>query len=254
MKAIIVIIICIAISSYAFAEIKNGYKQDVYKAKQTLKNLKIVMDDVIDNEDLFTPVKTRYILVKVELNFLLKFFSITNELINNLQIIHPDLFDEINYVQDHHGNETDVYIRVQPDEHMNKFHWGTTNLRQAEGDPHTYQSYYGPGSVAVNIRLCLKKMSLKLLVHELGHVKYQVPNLASYLNYFKENYKFSTSKTASGHKYGDPSNQSVIAELQRFNNLYRERKHLLKSRKIQKNGSKTEIFLTETKLALIDHY
>jgi len=72
MKAIIVLIICIAISFYSFAEIKNGYKQEIYKAEQTLKNLKIVMDDVIDNEDLYTPVKTRYILVKGELNFLLK--------------------------------------------------------------------------------------------------------------------------------------------------------------------------------------
>ena len=120
MKAIIVLIICITISSYSFAEIKNGYKQDINKAEQTLKNLKIVLDDVIENEDLYTPVKTRYILVKGELNFLLKFFSITEELIHNLQIIHPELFDEINYIQDYHGNETDVYIRVQPEEHMNK--------------------------------------------------------------------------------------------------------------------------------------
>jgi len=28
----------------------------------------------------------------------------------------------------------------------------------------------------------------------------------------------------------------------------------VKSRKIQKNGSKTEIFLTEARLELIDHY
>ncbi len=97
-------------------------------------------------------------------------------------------------------------------------------------------------------------MSLKLLVHELGHVKYQVPNLASYMNYFKENYKFLTSKTASGHKYDDPSHQSVIAELHRFDNLYRERKHLVKSRNIKINSSKTEISLAETKLARIDHY
>ena len=84
MKAIIVLIICIAISSYSFAEIKNGYKKDISKAERTLKNLKIVMEDVSDNTDSFINLKARYVLVKGELNFLQKFFSLTNEMIFSL--------------------------------------------------------------------------------------------------------------------------------------------------------------------------
>ena len=248
MKAIIVLIIYFTISFYSFAEIKNGYKKDLSKAEQTLQNLKIIMDDIGDNEDLFTTVKTRYIMVKGEFKLLKKFFSITDEMIYNLQITHPVLFDEIDGIQDQLGNETDVYIRVQPEEHMKKLYWGTTNLQHVEGDPHTYKSRYGPGTVSIHIRHCERNRRMRLLIHELGHVKYQVPNLAVYTRYFEEKYKYSRSNDALGHSRDDPSNQSVIAELKRFDILYRERKHLLK------NSSKTSVLLAETRPGMNDSY
>jgi hypothetical protein len=53
-------------------------------------------------------------------------------------------------------------------------------------------------------------------VHELAHVKYQVPNLASYVNYFQEHYQGVQKNGVFGHLNDDPSNQSVISELNAF--------------------------------------
>jgi len=44
-----------------------------------------------------------------------------------------------------------------------------------------------------------------VLAHELGHVKYQVPNLASYFEFHKNHYTNMPARTSMGHDIDDPS-------------------------------------------------
>lgn len=219
----------------SFAEIKNGFEKDLKKAQQAKTNLKILIDKAKNNDAALARLSTSYTLVKIREGELMKNFLITEDLIHTLLVIHPGFYNEINGIKDYHGNNTDVYIRVLPEDQMKAIHLGTTNLNHTEDDVNTYQSNYGPGSVSVIVRQCGRYQLLRLLVHELGHVKYQVPNLASYMNYFKVKYQYTKQNDAFGHKSDDPSNKSVNDELERFMMVYSERKHLLKKSKTQKD-------------------
>lgn len=235
MKTVSVIIFYCMISICSFAEIKNGFEKDLKKAHQAIANLKILMDEAKDDDTTLARLNTSYNSIKIRLDDLMKNFMATEDLIHALLVIHPSLYNEINRIKDYSGNNTDVYIRVLPEDQMKVSHFGTTNLTHAEDDVHTYQSIYGPGSVSVIVRQAAKYQLLRLLVHELGHVKYQVPNLASYMNYFNAKYEYTKQDDAFGHKPDDPSNKSVNDELGRFMMVYGERKHLLKKIKRQKD-------------------
>jgi len=246
MKTIALTIMCSMLSMYTLGNIKNGFEKDVIKAEKAKSALKSLIDASTESDASLGMLCLQYTLVKIKSTDLRKLFQHTEALINDLRTVHPDLFNEINSIKDYHGNRTDVYVRVLPEDQMNVLHWGTTNLEQTNGDVHTYQSRYGSQAVSVVIRLCGRMKSLHLLVHELGHVKYQVPNLASYVEYFREAYKYTRENQAFGHKDEDPSNLSSIYELERFNMVFRARKHLLISSKKQKQRlSKGEYFVKD---------
>lgn len=54
-------------------------------------------------------------------------------------------------------------------------------------------------------------------------MKYQVPNLSSYLQYIKNAYKFVEPNEGFEHKNDDPSNISVRYELKRFSSLMKHK-------------------------------
>ena len=55
-----------------------------------------------------------------------------------------------------------------------------------ENDKDAYVSEYGPFSVSIKVWIVTR--ALLVLSHEFGHVKYQVPNLASYLEFHRTHY------------------------------------------------------------------
>jgi len=75
-----------------------------------------------------------------------------------------------------------------------------------ENDKDAYLSEYGAFTVSVKIWIVPK--ALLVLSHELGHVKYQIPNLASYMNYHKKCYKEVSNYI--GHNADDPSGNTAI--------------------------------------------
>src|SRR5688500_6029936 len=78
-----------------------------------------------------------------------------------------------------------------------------------ENDPHGYQSVYGPFTLSVKITIT--KHSLLILAHEFGHISYQVPNLATYVDFFSRQYTDQHMKSDYlGHKPNDPSGQKAL--------------------------------------------
>jgi len=220
MKMFALIILGLIVSYCSFADIINGYEKDLKKAEQSLLNLTNLLDKVSNSnsDEQYYRIKSHYQRAKQSLKVVRTFHSMTADLINTLWTRHPSFCDQINNIRNHNGLVTDIYISVIPKDRMKRNQFGTTNLDQTKDDPHTYQSSFGPNTVSVQIRECSDEQMIQLLIHELGHVKYQVPNLSAYMDYFHTTYQHFRATDSFGHKKDDPSNLSVQKEM----GLYQE--------------------------------
>jgi hypothetical protein len=196
------------------------------KAEQSLLNLSNLLDNVsnANSDEQYYRIKSHYQRAKQSLKYVHTFHSMTAELINTLWTMHPSFCDQINNIRNHNGLVTDIYISVIPKDRMKRNQFGTTNLDQTKDDPHTYQSSFGPNTVSVQIRACSDEQMIQLLIHELGHVKYQVPNLSAYMDYFHTTYQHFRSTDSYGHKKDDPSNLSVQKEMRSYQESMKRRR------------------------------
>ncbi len=226
MKIFALIILNIIVSYCSFAEIINGYEHNLKKAEQSLLNLSNLLDNVsnANSDEQYYRIKSHYQKAKQILKYVHTYHSKTADLINTLWTMHPSFGDQINGIRNHHGLVTDIYISVNPKERMNRNQFGTTNIDQAKDDPHTYQSSFGPNTVSVQIRDCSDWQMIQLLIHELAHVKYQVPNLSTYMDYFHNAYQHFRSTDSFGHKKDDPSNLSVQKEMKLYQESMKRRR------------------------------
>ena len=100
--------------------------------------------------------------------------------------ISPAIFWEIENIKDKKGRPTDVYVKLVTDERARVNLKAATFVSQAAEDVDASYTEYGPFSVSVEI--CIWDNSLFLLSHELGHIKYIVPNLAAYKEFYNKSY------------------------------------------------------------------
>jgi len=112
-----------------------------------------------------------------------------------------------------------VFVKFVPEKEMRYGAAATTNLAYHENDKTVYKSSYGPYTVSVKVASVMK--SLSLLAHEFGHVKYQVPNLSSYVEYHSANYQNNTfDSNYIGHNSNDLSGQNALEFENIFHNQY----------------------------------
>ena len=98
---------------------------------------------------------------------------------------------------------------------------------QGKNDKDAYRSEYGEFTVSIKVWIVNK--ALFVLAHELGHVKYQVPYFATYMNYYKNNYVNKIYPVTNlGHNQDDLSGKSAIQYAKRFRKEYN---YFLKMRK-----------------------
>ncbi len=121
----------------------------------------------------------------------ISFYDLTENLLNQFKIIAPKLYAEIDTISDRKGRPVHVYVKFVPVDATKVKAWGITYLNQVENDKDAYLSEYGAFTVSIKIWIVPK--ALLVLSHELGHVKYQIPNLASYMNFHKKCYKDEVS-------------------------------------------------------------
>ena len=238
-------ILCIAIN--VFGEIKNRYKTELVSMQESLKNLTRIISEKKD----LLPAARRKIESKIDLLVSnISYFELTETLLSQLKIIAPNLYNEIDTIKDSKGRFVDVFVKFIPTDATDVKAWGTTYMNQVENDQDRYLSEYG--EFTVSVKVWIVKNALLVLAHELGHVKYQVPHLAHYFEYYKKNY-FGIMNDANdiGHNTNDPSGKSA--------NLYeklfrREYTFFLKANekienpialveKIKKNLSSNKMFL-----------
>ena len=204
---IITLLVCLGVNQEIYAEIKNGYDNEVKKAQKYISDFNVITAfNAVPFEKLKKYMQGTHATVeKMHENH-----AKTRELIEKFRMIDPGLYHEINTIQDREGNETDVYIKVVDD--LRPDLQGATNVNHSVDNPNVYSSEYGDYTVSVRVSYKNLIWALRILVHELGHVRYQVPHLAEYTAFYKRFY----NTNIIGHRYNDPSHQSVQETLKTF--------------------------------------
>lgn len=201
-----------ALITASSAMIRNGYADKINSARHSLQGLTALL-----NSDSITSQQRRGLVKQIQsIERFILYYELTECLLLRYRTIAPDLYNEIDSIRDKRGRTTDVYVRfIAPDE-AGVQAWGTTNLDHVDGDEDAYMSKFGPNTVSVKIWTVTK--ALQVLSHEFGHIKYQVPNLAEYLRFYKACYHADViDQNGLGHKGSDPSGKSA----ERFDNDFR---------------------------------
>src|SRR5688572_4407035 len=162
-------------SGQLFGKIRNGYETELLSAKESLR---ILTSLLLEDREASRANKQR---IKSEIENLINHISgyeLTQELLYQFRNVSPDMCNEIDNIKDKRGRSTDVYVRFITKGQSKIPLRAASFFAQASVDEDANLSRYGEYSVAVEV--CMAEKSLLLLSHELGHIKYIVPNLASF--------------------------------------------------------------------------
>lgn len=223
-KYIMFLSLCLVVNDNIFGKIINGYEVEIKKVQQELLNLQGILEKDISqtkgSKRLSFLRKKQWIKARIawlkEYNV---YYELTERLLKRFQSIAPDLYLEIDTIKDRKGRSTDVYVKLLPEQEMPVNVTATTNIARTKTDVDGYYSVYGDHTVSVKVTI--GSQSLRLLAHEFGHIRYQVPHLAQYMEYYKKQYNHSKFKaTIMGHKTKDPSGNQAYLNAKRFNKLY----------------------------------
>jgi hypothetical protein len=197
------------------AKIINGYERNVENARTSMNHLLNLPAD--------KNVSKRLEAVK---DFML-YYQLTQSLLAQFKMISPSLYHQLDTIIDAQRRPVDVYVKFVPKTDVPPGTVAVTNINRLENDQHAYFSEYGPNSVSVKITIV--KNSLLILAHEFGHVAYQTPNLASYVDFFSIQYRdYHMKANYLGHKPNDPSGQKALMFERQFRkelSTYLESRH-----------------------------
>lgn len=202
---ILIIVFFFFVTGEGFARIKNGYSRQIQGTRAALRNLKLQLATRSD----ISPVERRSLEANIRgLISYISCYELTEELIARMKRISPTIFWDIENIKDKKGRPTDVYVKLVPDERARINLKAASFLNQAD-DRDASCSEYGPFSVLVEV--CISNNSLFLLSHEFGHIKYIIPNLAAYKEFYNKLYGRAKSVNLPyiGHGHRDESGRTA---------------------------------------------
>lgn len=212
MKTCILIILSFILSfCIVFGKIKNGYEPQLQDGYVSLRSLQLEL--LADGLTVAQKRKIKSSIANIH-NYIL-YHRLTEELIHQLKTVCPEVYREIEAICDKQNRPTDVYIKFIPREESATEFSGATFFHQAPQDKDRHLSEYGEGTVS--IKIWITQEALKILCHELGHVKYVIPNLARYVEFYNAHYRSPGIKGDEiGHRPSDLSGKSAYEFEQRF--------------------------------------
>ena len=214
-KYCLYILLFVLTSHAVFGEIKNGYEKNIFSSKESLKILraKLLEDGNLTPDQRRRLQSTIAILVDH-----VSYYELTQSLLTQFKTIAPQLYAEIDTITDRLGRSVNVYIKFVPINGTDVKAAGITYMDRSVSDQDTYKSEFGEFTVSVKVWIVPR--ALLVLAHELGHVKYQVPHLASYFVYHKNRYHDTSTLNSIGHDMDDPSGKSAVAFGKSFLKIY----------------------------------
>jgi hypothetical protein len=213
MKAsFLLIVIHILSISHLFAKIRNGYEPQLQNTRDSLQKLNALLREGSD-----LPF-TQRLSIKFRVQNLideLSYYDLTTGLLQQLRMISPDIYNDIDNIKDKRGRPTDVFIRMIPRDHARVNFKGVSFFRQSIIDEDAHVSEYGVYTVAVDIWIIHN--ALRLLCHEMGHIKFIVPNLSAYSDFYRGRYgRPGSSAGFIGHDRDDQSGRFASSFERRF--------------------------------------
>ena len=199
----------------AFGEIKNGYEENILGAKEALT---ILRQSLISERDMSAVQRRKVQATITTLLNHITYYDLTENLLIHFRSIAPELYSQIDTITDRLGRPVNVHIRFVPIDGTDVKAEGTTYMKQSDSDIDACKSEYGEFTVSVKVWIVPR--ALLVLAHELGHVKYQVPNLASYMSFYRQRYNSVLKTNSIGHDVDDPSGQSAIQSGHSFQKNY----------------------------------
>jgi len=190
---ILTAIFIVSMPSLVSSKIVNGYEKDIATARTSLQSLVALPDKRATKK---IEAVRQYII----------YYELTRILLDQFKIISPGLYHQIDTLTDFKGRPVNVHVKLGTPSLVGAGMLASTNVNQVIGDDHGYFSEYGQHTVSVKI--LTQKNSLLILAHEFGHVCYQVPNLAAYVDFFSRQYRDRHMRASYlGHKPNDRSGQ-----------------------------------------------
>jgi hypothetical protein len=211
MKKFYVVVLCILSFQYLFGKIKNGYEPRLEDSRASLRSLNLLL---LEGKKL-SPADRQLLRSKIDnLVEYLSLYELTDEFIRHFKIVAPIMFTELDNIKDKRGRFTDIYLRLIPEGKSRLPLIAASFFEQTRDDEDANISQYGIYSVSVDILIVNK--ALFLLSHELGHIKYVVPNLAEYTKFYNWRYNSTSDNSYMGHSASDLSGQQSHIFERRF--------------------------------------
>ncbi len=228
----LVILLFVCLSSHVVGRIRNGYESELQYAKTSLQKLNSLL---VEDKDMTAAQRLEMKSgVEALINYI-SFYEITEALIQQLRIVSPGIYNEIDSIKDKKGRPTDVYVKIVSKENSKVQLKAASFFERKPMDEDMNVSNYGEYSVSVDIWMV--DNALFLLSHELGHIKYIVPNLAAYLKFYEKKYtRTDVNISFIGHNPKDQSGKYANAFEKRY---LQDRKNYL-----QNGGEKTEALVS----------
>ena len=186
-----------------WCKVKNGYEAGLPMMMLSLENLRKMLDE---NHEL-TSFQRRNVMRK--LNWVIEHISyhhITDSLLRSFKTIAPDIYQEMDTLTDASGKPVDIYIKYAPS--PRGLLRGTSSFVAPAAALNSGQAANSVESVS--IRIYQLNSALQTLSHEFGHVSYVIPNLRSYLSFYKATYRHREAHIVLGHAVGDLSGKNAL--------------------------------------------
>jgi len=196
----------------SFASIRNGYEGNIQGYNDSLQMLKLRL---AEHQHLSHNGDNKLRREIKELINLICHYQLTEQLIDQLRVISPDIFYELDNIKDKRGRSTDVVVKLISKEDAKIQLAAASFFTQSSIDEDAMKSVYGIYSVAVDV--WLTDQSLFLLCHELGHLSYVIPNASEYFQFYNKFYRVRLANLSYiGHNRFDKSGKAAKAFEARF--------------------------------------
>ena len=204
----------------ASGKVINGNRVNANMLKQAIDNLSSVLAKADKSDKKYPGALSRLKDLQKQLVLNLKSQEKVDQLFATIISVDPELYYALDTIRDELGNQTDIFVEAdQSLFRRTRGVYGITNIDQCSCHPGIYQSKFGKKTVSVIIDAHFR--SLQALVHEFGHVRYQVANLRSYIEFYRDHY--SKDDKEKGHLPHDPSHRAVVDTVEVFRKKWRRR-------------------------------
>ena len=197
-----------------FGEIKNGYG-NIHATKESLRILRAML---IEDPNMVAAKRRKIGGTAANLEEYISYFNLTEDLLSQFKEIAPKLYAQVDTITDRLGRQVDVHIKFVRAASTEIQAMGSTYVNQIYNDMDACQSEHGAFTVSVKVWIVPK--ALEVLAHELGHIKFMVPNFARYLEFYKSHYNVLSEFNSAGHHSADPSGLSATQFAKSFQKSY----------------------------------